>query len=170
MIIKIRERFLNKRNHNGKEHGSDLVVTLFMIPFFIALLFAIVDVSSYFQTKTQVQNITRDGARLVALMGGSSSEIPLNKEKFGGSGKSVTTYVQGRLVDSGGKCTISACTEAPKVTCGPTRANQLNQDAFCTVVYHYSGVGGGIVAWLGFDAITNNVITSTETFKVETAW
>jgi hypothetical protein len=170
MIMKIRERLMAKRNHSEKEHGSDLVVTLFMIPFFIALLFAIVDVSSYFQTKTQVQNITRDGARLVALMGGSSNEIPLNKEKFGGSGKSVTKYVSERLVNSSGQCIISGCNAPPTVTCGPTRASVLTQDAYCRVVYNYRGVGGGIVAWLGFDSITNNQIKTEEIFKVETSW
>jgi Flp pilus assembly protein TadG len=170
MIMKIRERFVTKRSHNDKERGSDLVVTLFMLPFFIALLFAIVDVSSYFQTKTQVQNITRDGARLVALMGGSSDTIPLNREKFGGNGVSVTKYVSSRLVDSSGQCRISGCNSAPTVTCGPTKATNLTQDAYCRVTYNYRGVGGGIVAWLGFDNVTNNQIRTEEIFKVETSW
>lgn len=71
MLTKINERITRRRD----EKGNDVVVTLFMIVFFIGLLFAIVEVSTYFQTKTQVHNITRDGARIVALMGGASNSI-----------------------------------------------------------------------------------------------
>ena len=166
MIMKIRNVFQHKRN----EHGSDLVVTLFMIPIFIAVLFSIIEVSTYFQTKTQVENIARDGARMVALFGGSSANISLNQDKFGGQGKAVTAYVYSRLVDVNGNCTISGCKQPPVVTCGPSVASALNQDAFCTIDYYYSGVAGSIVNWIGFNAITDNPIHATATFKVETAW
>lgn len=167
MLDKLRSRI--SPNYD-KEEGSDIVVTLFMLPLFVALLFAMIDVSTYFQTRTQVQNITRDGARLVALMGGTSPTISLNKEKFGGSGMNVSTYVYSRLTDGSGNCAISGCTKNPVVTCGPSVASRLGQDAYCEVKYYYSGVGGGIVGWLGFDSITNITIDSRETFKVETSW
>lgn len=165
MISKIRGRILGRRDNH--DEGSDLVVTLFMIPFFIGLLFAIIDVSTYFQTKTQVQNITRDGARQIALYGGTSATIPLNVEKIGG--KAIQVVVFDKLY-SGGNCTLSACSSPPVVTCGPNRATSINQDAFCTVKYNYVGVGGALVNLLGFNAITDNQIVAKETFKVETRW
>ena len=70
MLEKLRNRVHSSKQ--DRETGSDVVVTLFLIPIFVSLLFGIIDISTYFQTKTQVQNVTRDGARLVALMGGSS--------------------------------------------------------------------------------------------------
>lgn len=163
---------IRKRIHvtnRDREEGSDVVTTLFLIPIFVALLFGIIDISTYFQTKTQVQNVTRDGARLVALMGGSSESIPLNIQKFGGSGQNVTKYVYDRLV-SNGECSFSGCNTLPTVTCGPNVANRLTQDAYCQVSYSYRGVSGAIISILGFDQIINQTIESKETFKVETAW
>lgn len=170
MIISARNKLQRKKNLSDSETGSEIVTTLFLIPLFVAILFAIVDVSTYFQTKTQVQNITRDGARTVALLGGTSTTIPLNKDKFGGSGINVTNYVYDKLVDGSGNCRISGCSAPPTVTCSPNIATAISANATCTVNYRYRGVGGALVEWLGFGAITGNVITATETFKVETAW
>lgn len=167
MIQTIRKKLHFNRDN---ETGSDIVTTIFLLPFFVALLFSIIDVSTYFQTRTQVQNVTRDGARLTALMGGTSSSIPLNQDKFGSGGQNVTNYVYSRLVNAGGYCVFSGCTTPPIVNCGPNVATNLTQDAYCDVTYHYSGVGGSIVTWLGFDQITGITIHSRETFKVETAW
>lgn len=166
MITKLRAL---TQKQSDKETGSDIVTTLFLIPLIVALLFTMIDVSTYFQTKTQVQNITRDGARTVALLGGASAEISLNKEKFGGAGQSVATYVRNKLV-SGDKCTISGCTTLPTVTCSPTVATSLNADATCTTVYYYQPVGGQLVEWLGFGSLVTTEIKSTETFKTETVW
>lgn len=166
MLTKINERITRRRD----EKGNDVVVTLFMIVFFIGLLFAIVEVSTYFQTKTQVHNITRDGARIVALMGGASNSISLNKEKFGGNGVNVANYVRDKLADSNGNCIVSRCTQPPVVTCGPTVATQLTADAYCSVTYYYGGVTGNLIGLLGFDAITTQTIQTRESFKVETSW
>lgn len=171
MISYLRNKVKLSGNKTDQETGaSDLVVTLFMIPLFVAILFAIVDVSTYFQTKTQVQNFTRDGARMVALLGGSESSIPLNREKFGGTGVNVASYVREKLVDGEGNCKISGCSAPPVVTCTPGIARNLNDDAVCTVTYYYRGVGGQLTEMLGFGAITGNTIVASESFKVETSW
>lgn len=170
MIISLRNKIQNKKGLSDRETGSEIVTTLFLIPLFVAILFAIVDVSTYFQTKTQVQNITRDGARMVALLGGTSPSIPLNQDKFGGGGINVNSYVYNKLVDGSGNCRISGCTTPPSVSCTPNVASRISDNATCTVTYSYRGVGGALVQWLGFGAITGNTIRATETFKVETAW
>lgn len=162
----LRKRLTISRK-NREDGSSDVVVTLFMIPFVIGLVFALIDVSTYFQVRSSVQNITRDGARQVALYGGASETIALNRETTGG--KNITAVVMNQLWQDG-NCTLSGCTVPPTATCGPNIAYSLNEDAYCTVTYNYNSIGGGIVAWLGFGAITGAEIKITETFKVETRY
>lgn len=164
MFTSLRKRLFKRRS----EKGSDVVQTLFMLPFAIGLIFAGIDVGTYFQTKTQVQNITRDGARQISLYGGWSPTISLNREQLGG--KKISEVVYNRLVDGDGNCRVSGCSSRPTVTCGPEKAHHINEDAYCRVTYHYRGIGGGIVEWLGFNSITDSVIKAEESFKVETTW
>lgn len=174
-LASIRKRFTRKRL--GKENGSsDIVVTLFMIPFVLGLVFALIDVSTYFQVRAQVQNITRDGARQVAIYGGASPSIPLNIQKTGG--KDVGKLVFDKLYKNG-NCTLSACgsgtsggtsSVGPTVSCNPPVAHSLNEDAYCSVTYNYRSIGGGVAANLGFGNVVSVPIKIKETFKVETRY
>jgi len=161
-LDRIREKVANARINN--EEGSDIITTLFMIPFIIGLIFVLIDVSSYFQTRSTVQNAARDGARTVALYGGSASNIPLNT-----TGKTVAQVTLSRIY-ANGKCLSSHCTAAPTVTCGPSKAISLSADAYCTITYHYQSVGGTLVQWLGFRGLLDAPINVTSTFKVETQY
>lgn len=158
---KIRERLEAARNY---EEGSDIVTTLFMIPFVLGLIFVLIDLSAYFQARSSVQSIVRDGARQVALYGGQAASIPLNE-----SGVQVATQVKNRLWTKG-KCVVSGCTSQPTVVCGPNRATSLNADAYCRVTYRYRSFAGGLVYWLGFGAVLDPPFTIEERFKVETKY
>lgn len=160
-MFKLANRLKETRDY---EEGSDIVTTLFMIPFILGLIFVMVDVSSYFQARSAVQSIVRDGARQVALYGGQAANIPLNE-----ADKSVANQVRSRLWQNG-QCVVSACTSAPVVVCGPNRATSLNADAFCRVTYSYRGFGGGLVQWLGFGAVIDPPFEIEERFKVETKY
>lgn len=160
-MLKLVNKFREPRDY---EDGSDIVTTLFMIPFILGLIFVLIDVSSYFQARSSVQSIVRDGARQIALYGGQQAGIPLNE-----SGIPVATQVKNRLwVD--GQCAISACSSPPVVVCGPNRATSLNEDAFCRVDYAYRGFAGGLVYWLGFGAVIDPPFQIEERFKVETKY
>lgn len=151
-----------------KEEGSvDIIVTLFFLPFLLALVFSIIDVSLYFQVRAQVENITRSGARQVALYGGTSPNIPLNIQIVGG--KNISNIVLAKLY-SNGHCTLSGCSKPPTVSCSPLKANSLSNNATCTSTYNYEPVGGSLVKWLGFGNIVSQQINITETFKVETRY
>lgn len=160
--MKLRKRMVARnRNH---EQGSDIITTLFMIPFVLGLIFVLVDVSSYFQTRSTVQNITRDGARQVALYGGNGTNVPLNSTQ-----RTVAAAVYERLY-ADGSCQVSNCANPPVVTCGPQIARNINDDAFCRVTYYYQSVGGGLVQWLGFGDLLAAPIQIEESFKVETRY
>lgn len=165
LINTLKQKLKEKRL--GREHGSDIIITLFALPVVLAVVFSLIDVSSYFQTRAQVENITRDGARQVALYGGTSPSIPLNIQTLGG--KDITATVLAKLWQNG-NCTLSGCTKPPTVTCSPTQASSLSQDATCTVTYNYRSIGGALVDMLGFGNIVSTEIKVTETFKVETRY
>lgn len=167
MLKSVRERLLVRKNNS--EEGNDIIVTLIMLPFVLALLFSMIDVSTYFQTKTQIQNVVRDGARQVSLYGGTSATLALNKEQHGGVGVNVTNEVKGKLWGTSG-CKLSMCIKEPVVQCGPSKSTSLDTDAYCTVTYYYKNMSMALTKWLGLDALSNKTIKLTETFKVETKW
>lgn len=167
MIQQIRTRVLQRRNNH--EEGNDLVITLFMIPFVLALLFAMIDISSYFQARTQVQNIVRDGAREVAKYSGTDPTIALNREANGGTGVDVSRSVLNKLWD-GEKCTISACESKPVVVCNPPKVYRISDDVYCEVTYKYQTMSFALTRWLGLDQISGKEIKLRETFKAETSY
>lgn len=157
---KLRSKIIRR----SRENGNDIITTLFMIPFTLGLIFILIDVSSYFQARSTIQNIVRDGARQVSLYGGQAANVPLNQ-----SGTDVASKVESRLW-ANNVCVVSGCTAPPIVTCGPNLATSLNDDAFCRVTYHYRSFGGGLVYWLGFGAVVDPPFTIEESFKVETKY
>lgn len=161
MIMKIRERILRATAHKDKEAGDSVVTSLFMIPFAIFLLFAMVNMSMYFQARGQVQNIARDGARQVALYGGNSRDVPRNDR-----GTDVSQIVYNKLY-SGGNCTISGCTKPPVVTCGPNISNSAGSDVYCEVTYFFNPVANDI---FGFGNITAQQFKVRETYVSETGY
>lgn len=163
MMKKIRDFALNKESGSG-----ELVVSLITIPILAFLLFTIINVSSYFQVRSAVQDTARDGARLVALYGGSTSGAYLNT-----SGVSVSQTVKDRLY-KGGKCTLSYCATAPIVNCrvvvnGAERgvATAAGQPAICSVSYDYSAVAPMA---FGFDSLFAYPIKIDATTVTETGY
>jgi len=153
---KIRKFF--KRSERG---SSELPVTLVMLPFAVFLIFALIDVSFYMQTRANVQNILRDGVRQIALFGGNSSATPLNN-----TGKPVSQLIHDTLWQNGA-CVKSFCTAEPIVRCTPEIATVVGQQVSCSVTYTYSPV-----AWDGFFGfstfITSVPYTLTEVSISET--
>jgi Flp pilus assembly protein TadG len=158
-MIKLRN-FVKKRTQN--ENGeADIIVTLFMVPFAVFLIFALINMSMYFQARSVVENIARDGARQVALYGGAAANVPLNN-----TGSAVSDLVFNRLYANGG-CTQSNCTAPPRVTCTPNQASAAGQSVTCTITYYFSPIAND---WFGFAAITAQPFTVTGQTISETGY
>ena len=163
MIMKIRERLSIAAQLKNKEAGDSVVTSLFMIPFAIFLLFAMVNMSMYFQARGQVQNIARDGARQVALYGGNSNTVARNN-----TGADVSTLTYSRLYNSStGRCSVSGCSRPPVVTCAPNVAGDAGQDVWCEVTYYFTPVATDI---FGFGDITAQAFKVRETYVSETGY
>jgi Flp pilus assembly protein TadG len=153
-------KLLNKRN--ARERGSsEIVTTLFVVPIFIGLIFATVNSSIYFQVRSSIQNVARDGARQVALYGGNNASVPRNDTGF-----NVSQIVFNKLYKNG-DCTYSSCSQPPLVSCGPGQATGAGQDVFCEVTYYYSPVAED---YFGFSAGTALAFKVKEQFISETGY
>jgi Flp pilus assembly protein TadG len=166
MLRKINSFFSRVRN-NDERGSSELPVTLIMLPFAIFLIFALIDVTFYMQTRSNVQAVLRDATRAVALYGGNSSTIPLNT-----LGKNVDTYFTEKRIYTPSKgCLISYCgtnPTAPKITCTPSVATVVGQEVKCSIKYNYSPVAND--SYFGFSGWTKDAFTMTETSISETRY
>lgn len=147
-------------NHREERGSSELPVTIIMLPFVLFLLFALIDMSLYLNTRSNVQSILRDGTRLVALYGGNSAGSPLNP-----TGRDINTILADRLWKNGA-CTQSNCDSQPIVSCTPGLARNIAQDVSCTVTYDYQPVVYDV--FFGFTNISDAKFTITETSISET--
>ena len=175
MNIKLNNIFKKAKAEKG---SSELPVTLIVLPFILFMIFALIDVGFYFNTRSQVQNVLNQGVREMALYGGSSAANPLNN-----TGKSVTLNIRDRLYDSSTRrCILSQCAplvsnqaptsadfaqQAPRVTCTPTRTARVGERVSCTVTYtYYPVVRDMLFGFTQFVTSPSFTITSTSVSEV----
>lgn len=145
---KLIQRLSKRRNESG---SAEVISMIFVMPFLLFLILALVDVSLYMNTRTSVQNVTRDAVRQSANWGGTSANIRLNP-----TGLNTAQLIKNRLYNSStGKCKYSGCTTPPVVTCTPAKASTAGTDISCTVTYKYKTVVPGLDL-LGFSTLTSN--------------
>lgn len=151
--------YLRKRR---KEKGSaDIIVIMLTLPLIIFLIVSLIDVSLYFQARTQVHNATRDAVREAAIWGGVNS--PLNP-----TGTTVTTSLKNKLWQDG-RCTPGQCQKAPTVSCTPNRTTRAGQELRCTTTYYYRTISKTNPI-TGFGNLTSRSFTITETARSETGF
>lgn len=154
-------KFRNWINRRTNERG-DVVQTIFMLPIAIFLLFAMINLSSYFSLHAQIQDTARNGARMVALYGGNGAGAIRNT-----SGKAVETTILGTLWD-GSKCSLSYCTKKPEVNCNPDIATQAGQIVTCNIKYYYSPIAPVPQGLEGLNGVTGQPMSVTATYVSET--
>lgn len=143
------------------ERGS-VIETVLMLPFAVVILFALINLSSYFSLRAQVQDTARSGARLVALYGGNGTGAVLNN-----TGKTVETIVLNNLWD-GSKCTLSYCSKKPVVDCTPEITKQAGQIVKCNIKYYYSPIAPVPEGLEGLNGVTSQPMSVSSTYVAET--
>jgi Flp pilus assembly protein TadG len=147
---------------NRNFERADVVQTVFMFPIAIFLLFAMINLSSFFQLRAEVQNVARDGARLTALYGGQSPNAIRNT-----TGKSVTDQLMTQLWD-GKQCTLSYCTAKPVIKCSPEVARDAGEIVKCTITYAYSPIAPVPDGLEGLNGVVGQPIAVSATYVSET--
>lgn len=150
------------KTKRSKESGSDVVAVVMLIPIIVILLFTMIDVSYYFQARSAVISATKDGARMTALFGGSSQNIPLNN-----TGKDTSAVIIGKIWNGVG-CIPSQCNQQPWASCTPAKALTLGQQISCRTTYSYKPMSGNLAELIGFGAILNVPIDIVEFTQSET--
>lgn len=151
-------KFIRKARNNESGSG-EVVAVLFMLPLVLWLILSLIDVSIYFQARTSVQNVARDSARQVAIWGGNKS--PLNP-----SSTAIATNAKNTLWN-GKKCSPSACSKAPAVTCTPNKTSRAGQQVSCSITYYYKSVAPGN-PFTGFSGFLNKKFVIKEVARSET--
>lgn len=160
-MFKAMSKFRAWQKRSTNERG-DVVQTLLMMPIAIFLLFALINLSSYFSLRAQIQDTARVGARLTALYGGNSAGAVMNN-----TGKSVETIVLGTMWD-GSKCTLSYCTQKPTVKCTPSITKVAGELVTCNIKYHYSPIAPVPEGLEGFNGVTGQPMSVSATYVAET--
>lgn len=154
--------------------ASELVTTLFMLPLALFLILTLIDVSMYFNARSAVQNVTREGARQAAMWGGTGTH---NTVRLNPGSTSTAQNIANALYNSEtGQCKQAGCTKAPEVKCdtyvGASRANAAKTAGdriVCRTTFYYSTVTPGS-DYFGFAAAIGNKIVIEETTLSETGY
>lgn len=154
--------------------ASELVTTLFMLPLALFLILTLIDVSMYFNTRSAVQNVTREGVRQAAMWGGTGTHntVRLNPGTTG-----TAQNIKNALYDSAsGSCKQMACKQPPVVVCDTYvkgvkayAAKNAGDEIVCTTTFYYSTVTPG-ADYFGFSAAIGNKIVIKETALSETGY
>lgn len=160
-MFKAMSKFRGWQKRHTNERG-DVVQTIFMVPIAIFLLFALINLSSYFSLRAQVMDTARSGARLVALYGGNGTGAVMNN-----TGKTVEATILGTLWD-GTNCKLSYCTQKPVVSCSPTITRIAGELVTCNIKYYYSPIAPVPEGLEGFNGVTGQPMSVTSTYVAET--
>lgn len=134
---------------------------LFAVPLIVFLLFSMIEMSMYFNTRAQVESANRDGVRMAANWGGTTSGIRLNP-----TGKDVAAIIQESL---GPNATSSCTVKALPGLAGGTYARRAGQPVTCTTTYDYQPVAAGIYMF-GLEGIIDKDIVASENAYAEVGY
>lgn len=136
-IMNLFEKFklyksLSKRSK--KDEGAAQTVSFIVIIFFVMwILISFIDVGIYFNIKNEMKAAADNGARNVALYGGTEGDLRNNR-------KNVTpaeTVVRNSITTS----PSSKVVQVKDVKCGPTTST-AGDEVWCKVDYKYVGIAG----------------------------
>lgn len=157
---------LAKRVQNDSG-DSTLVSTVIVLPLLIVIFFTIIDVSIYFSNNSLLNGVARDGARTVAIMGGTDSPL---SDRYG------VGEVEENLVSTldNTKGLISVSIDTDTIDCGPDITAGVGEETHCEIPWTYNGVGLSLFSLLAssddhdFDenALNSNITRGTAESEV----
>lgn len=159
MLKKMRGNFLARLRSDRAD--SSIVTFVLIMPLFFSFIVTMIDTSVYFANRAIVQQVARDGARQVAIFGGSgtsTTQSPL-ESSYGVSGTC------GEVSDPGGRtanqteieCKIlqrydegSGLTNVviDLVDCGPNQTFAIGTTTYCNIGWTYGGIPGSMVGFM----------------------
>lgn len=148
---KIKNRILKRLSE--QKGASNTIELVFIILLLFAVAITIIDVGIYFNNRYVITNSAQNGARLVAVFGGTGNtnvaqaygitDVTPECQSFH-LDNAVECYVYNDLKNSTG--TVS--TVIKKIDCGPTSTNVIGERVWCEVEYDYLGLPGSGLSFI----------------------
>ena len=136
-MLKFKERLERVKKDDGASH---IISFMFIMFFTMIIILSFLDIGIYFNTKSELQGAAENGARNVALYGGTEGSFRAVKRGEGAlEAKDVVTASIKSNYDANARGT--QVVNVKSVECGPDSTN-AGSPVWCKVSYKYNGIAG----------------------------
>lgn len=121
-----------------EDKGASNTVSFIVIMLFVmTLLLSFIDVGVYFNVKNEMRAAAENGARNVALYGGTDGTLRAARGNANAAEDVVWASMHGKYTEAGATPVV----ENIGVECGPATTN-AGDEVWCDVTYTYNGLAG----------------------------
>lgn len=124
-------KFLRKSKED--KGAANTVSFIFIIFLVMWILISFIDVGIYFNVKNEMRSAAENGARNVALYGGTGGDLRLERTKS----KPAVDVVRDSITTS----SSSPVVQLKDITCGPDKT-EAGSEVYCNIDYQYVGLAG----------------------------
>lgn len=150
-------KLLNKIKED--KGASNTVSFIIIILFVMILLVSFIDVGVYFNAKNELRSAAENGARNVALYGGTGGDLRDVRTDASAAEDIVWASIHTNYQPSGASSPVVVIKD---VSCGPTRAAEAGDEVWCEIKYQYNGLAGnfGLFGFAGDEITVKGVAVS----------
>lgn len=153
------------KKKNDESGSAELIALLFSLILLISLCVVALDLSMFYQNRSTIQSVARDGARTVAILGGAGDKYHMSKlEKAYGTSEQLSTTIKKSLEENPALSNVII----KNVSCGPYRTDHVGDETYCSVTFQYYPLPGDPLSLLGDALAGEKTITGTAQSEVRT--
>ena len=146
--------------------ASNTVSFIIIILFVMILLVSFIDVGVYFNAKNELRSAAENGARNVALYGGTGGDLRDVRSDVSAAEDIVWASIHTTYQPSESSSPVVAVKD---VSCGPDEAKKAGDEVWCKIKYQYNGLAGnfGLFGFAGDEITVKGVAVSEVSMKKE---
>lgn len=162
---RIKKLFSGIKSSVKSEKAENTITMIIMFPLLWAIIMTIIDFGCYFNNRSLLIQDLRDGARTVAILGGTNNELSqaygvqsttdsvasacsasdTDLIMHGYESDQVTKAVKNKICSNKGYVNYSVY----DIQCGPKTTKSVGQAVWCQADYVYNGMPGSVMSLLG---------------------
>lgn len=151
-----------KLNEKG---AAEVVALLLSIVLLISICLISLDIGMFYNNRSTIQSVARDGARTVAILGGAGDDKTMTVlEKAYGTTQPVSKTVEKSLKEHPALANV----EIKKVECGPKISAHVGDETYCKVTFKYHPLPGDPLNLVSKALGGDKTITGTAQSEVRT--
>lgn len=145
--------------------SSEVVALLMSIILLISICIISLDIGMFYNNRSTIQSVARDGARTVAILGGAGDEHTMTKlEKAYGTEAQISASVKKSLENHPALMNVIV----KNVECGPYRTAHVGDETYCKVTYEYYPLPGDPLNLVSQGLGGDKTVTGTAQSEVKT--